>query len=87
MNLVAKAVIAFLSALGTWGATALASDGITGAEWFGLCGVVVAGLAVYAIPNQPADGEAGQVNWFGVLMVLLVLALLFALTGHLHLDL
>lgn len=53
----AKAIIAFFTTLGTWGATALAADAngvesIQGAEWFGLCGVVVATFAVYAYPNE-----------------------------------
>lgn len=47
----AKALIAFLTALGTWGATAFADNGLTAVEAFGLCGVVVAGLLVYTIPN------------------------------------
>jgi hypothetical protein len=45
-----KAIAAFFTALGTWGATAV-PDGITGVEWFGLCGVVVATLAVFQVTN------------------------------------
>lgn len=51
MATVAKALIATLTALGTWGATALADGHLTAVEAFGLCGVAVAGLAVWAIPN------------------------------------
>lgn len=51
---IAKSIIAFLTALGTWGVTA-APDGYSQAEMWGLCGVVVAGLSVYAWPNKP-DG-------------------------------
>ena len=29
----------------------MANDGIEGAEWFGLCGVIVAAVGVWAIPN------------------------------------
>lgn len=47
----AKAIIAFLTALGAWGVTA-APDGYDAAEMWGLCAVVVAGLAVYAYPNK-----------------------------------
>lgn len=50
----AKAIIAFLTALGTWGVTA-APDGYQQAEMWGLCGVIVAGLSVFAYPNKP-DG-------------------------------
>lgn len=46
----AKAAVALLSALGTWGA-AVAPDGITGGEWWGLCGVAVAAVAVWRVPN------------------------------------
>lgn len=59
---IAKALIAFLLSLATWGGTAMApnSDGVSSiepAEWFGLCGVLVAFLAVFAYPNRPAPGE------------------------------
>lgn len=47
----AKALIAFLTALGTWGATAFADNGLTIVEAFGLTGVLVAGILVYTIPN------------------------------------
>lgn len=46
-----KAIIAFFTALGTWGATALADGQLNAVEAFGLCGVVVAGLTVYSFPN------------------------------------
>lgn len=48
---VAKSVITFFTALGTWGGTAMLDGQIDGVEWFGLCGVVVATALVYAIPN------------------------------------
>lgn len=51
MNKAAKAIMAFFTALGTWGTTALADSGLDGPEWFGLCGVIVATVGVYAIPN------------------------------------
>lgn len=53
MRSIAKALIASLTALGTWGATAFADDGLTSVEAFGLCGVVVAGLIVWVTPNEP----------------------------------
>lgn len=46
-----KAVMAFFTSLGTWGATAFADNGLTAVEAFGLCGVVVATVAVFAVPN------------------------------------
>jgi hypothetical protein len=46
-----KALAALLTAVSTWGGTALLDDGITGAEWFGLLGVLGAAL-VYATPNR-----------------------------------
>lgn len=49
-----KAVMAFFTALGTWGATAFADNGLTAVEAFGLCGVIVAALAVYQFPNEGA---------------------------------
>jgi hypothetical protein len=55
MNAYAKAIAAFFTALGTWGSTCLADGRMDGAEWFGLCGVVVVTVGVWAIPNtKPA---------------------------------
>ena len=51
MNTVAKAVTAFFTSLGAWGATALADGKLTGPEWFGLCGVVVVTAGVWYVPN------------------------------------
>jgi len=48
----AKALVATLTALGTWGATALVDGGVSPVEWFGLCGVVTAGLVTWAVPNK-----------------------------------
>lgn len=53
MTTIAKAAMAFFTSLGTWGATAFADNGLTAVEAFGLCGVVVATIAVWAIPNEP----------------------------------
>lgn len=52
MKTAAKALVATLTALGTWGATAMADGQVDGVEAFGLCGVIVAGLTVWAIPND-----------------------------------
>lgn len=51
MQQVAKALVALLTALGTWGVTA-APDGYTQEELWGLCGVAVAAISVWAIPNR-----------------------------------
>ena len=51
MSRVAKAIMAFFTTLGTWGTTAMADNGLDNAEWFGLCGVIVATAGVWAIPN------------------------------------
>lgn len=51
MKQAAKALIAFLTALGTWGGTAAADGQYDQVELWGLCGVAVAGLAVYVTPN------------------------------------
>lgn len=53
----AKSVIASMTALSAWGTTAAAENGITGAEWFGLLGVPVAGLTVWAATNAPTEHE------------------------------
>jgi len=52
----AKSIIAVLTGLATWGATAFADDSITSVELFGLCGVAVLGLSVFAVPNEPPAG-------------------------------
>lgn len=62
--LVAKAIAAAITGLGTIGASfaqALSDGTITGDEW-GLIitvitGAAVAVLAVFYVPNQPADGD------------------------------
>ena len=57
----AKAIVAVLTAFGTWGFTAFEDNVVTGQEWFGLTGVVVAGLAVYVVPNHaPLHQERGE---------------------------
>jgi len=52
MSQIAKAVVAFFTALGTWGATALADGHLDPVEWFGLCGVIVVTAGVWAVPNS-----------------------------------
>lgn len=51
MTAYAKAVSAFFTALGTWGATAVLDGSVTGPEWFGLCGVIVVTAAVFQTRN------------------------------------
>ena len=51
-----KAIIGSLSALATWGGTAMLPDengvvGVSAAEWFGLLGMIVAGGLVYLVAN------------------------------------
>lgn len=46
-----KAIIAFFSLLGTWGAAAGADGGYDQAELWGLAGVVVGTAAVFQFPN------------------------------------
>lgn len=53
-----KAYVAFLTALGTWGATAYADNGLTIVEVFGLCGVLIAPALVWYVPNR----EEGNVD-------------------------
>lgn len=47
-----KAVVAFFTALGTWGVTAFADGKMDAVEAFGLCGVVVATASVYQVKNK-----------------------------------
>lgn len=55
MTRYSKAIIAFFTALGTWGSTGLADGQLTAVEAFGLCGVVVATFAVFQWPNAPLE--------------------------------
>lgn len=48
-----KLMAAFLGAVGTWGYTASATNGISLQEYFGLLGVLATSLAVYSLPNTP----------------------------------
>lgn len=52
VGVVAKAIVAFLTTVGTWAATALLDGHITTSEWYGLIGVAAAALGVYAAPNS-----------------------------------
>lgn len=56
MSKYAKAIAAFLTTLSGWGVTA-SPNGIDGAEWWGLLGVLTATFAVYAVPNSPPAQE------------------------------
>lgn len=51
MNTVRKAIAAALTGLAVWGATAQ-PDGIDGAEWWGLFGVLAGAFVVWLIPNS-----------------------------------
>lgn len=60
---IAKSIVAFLTALGTWGATAAADGQYTQEELWGLCGVVVVGLATWAVPNHVAIRSSKRDSW------------------------
>lgn len=49
----AKAVAAFLGAIGAWGMTAVEDGVITQPEWFGLAIAIGGVFAVWAVPNHP----------------------------------
>lgn len=56
----AKAIIAALGALATWGATAGADETYTDVELWTVLGAVVTALAVLFVPNTPPTGEAAR---------------------------
>lgn len=47
----AKAIVAAVGALSTWGIVALEDDLVTGVEWFGLLGALATAVGVYMITN------------------------------------
>lgn len=47
----AKAVVALLGAVGTWGVTAYEDNAVNGAEWFGLLLGLSTALGVYVVKN------------------------------------
>lgn len=57
MSRYAKSLMAFFTALGTWGVTAYSDNAVTSVEMFGLCGVLVTTVGVFAVPNDPPTGE------------------------------
>jgi hypothetical protein len=76
----AKAVVALLGAVSTWGATAAAEGGIDQVEWFLLLGALGTALGVLAVPNQepspPPDvvevhlpGDGGHLELSGLVTV------------------
>lgn len=57
-----KTLAAIIGAVVTWGLTAQ-SDGIDGAEWWGLAAILATALGVYQAPNEPLeDSERGAVE-------------------------
>lgn len=93
MGSIAKAIAAFFTTLGTWGATALADGRVSGPEWFGLCGVVVATAAVWEVTNtvpvpaaktakKAARSSKGQISVGEVLFVVVVVLLVLLLLGY-----
>ena len=54
MNTVRKSLAAALTGVVTWGVTAQ-TNGIDGAEWWGLASVLVGAFLVWLTPNEPVD--------------------------------
>lgn len=54
----AKAIVAALGAIATWGISAAADGSFELAEWFGGLGAVATVLSVYLTPNKPTDPNA-----------------------------
>lgn len=57
MSRYAKALIALLGALATWGITAAEDNTYTQVEWWGAVLAASTALGVYAWPNQPPKGQ------------------------------
>jgi hypothetical protein len=55
VRLYTKALCAFFGSLGTWGASAGADGVYDQIELWGLTGVALTTLAVFALPNTPTD--------------------------------
>jgi hypothetical protein len=81
MSKIAKALVATLTALGTWGATAFADGELNAVEAFGLCGVLVAGITVWAVPNTDGSDERGASDLAVVLAALLLAVALVLVFG------
>jgi len=58
MTRAAKAIIAALLAISTWGVTAAVDGTFDAVEWFGLLGAVATAIGTYAVPNTPPADEA-----------------------------
>jgi hypothetical protein len=58
MQTYAKAIIAGLTAIATWGITAGADGSYSQVELWGLLGVIAAAAGTYAIPNKPEGSDA-----------------------------
>ena len=57
MTRYAKALLAAVGAVATWGVTAGVDDKYTQAEYWGAVAAVVTALGVYFVPNRPPIGE------------------------------
>lgn len=62
MTRYAKAIIAVMTAVSTWGVTAAVDGSFALVELFGLLGAVAAALTVYLIPNTPPPGKPADPN-------------------------
>ncbi len=56
-----KAIAAALTGVATWGITAQ-PDGISGAEWWGLFGVLVGAALVWLVPNETTVDVAARIE-------------------------
>jgi hypothetical protein len=79
MTRYAKAVVACLSALATWGVTAGADGSYDQVELWGLLGALAAVLITYITPNdppagQPADPRLSERGESAVVLVVGILA-------------
>lgn len=57
MTRYAKAVLAALLAVSTWGATAAVDGTFDAVEWFGLLGAVATAAGTYLVPNTVEHPE------------------------------
>ena len=90
MKRYAKALIALLGAVATWGLTAAEDDRYTQVELWGAVLAVATALGVYAWPNQPPRGQhrrsdmseqGGHADVGILIFALLVLVVLLVILG------
>lgn len=91
MSRYAKAIVALLGAVATWGITAAEDNAYSQVELWGALLAAVTALGVYAWPNQPPSGRQadpgiseqdaghGQVDTLTVVLTVAVLVVLLVL--------